>query len=57
MDDDNLDRRVHGVRIIGACASTVPRKSGLLSYKVYSYYPSSGILKAAIHRVRGVTAN
>jgi len=51
---DNLDRRVGGVRIIGACASTVPRKSGLLSYKVYSYYPSSGILKAAIHRLRGV---
>ena len=52
---DNLDRRVHGVRIIGASASTAPQNSGLLSYKVYSYYPNSGILKAAIHRIRGVT--
>jgi 3',5'-cyclic AMP phosphodiesterase CpdA len=50
---DNLDRRVGGVRIIGTRDATVPQKSGLLSYKLYSYYPSSNILKATIRRVRG----
>jgi len=50
---DNLDRRVHGVRIIGARDSTVPRESGMLSYKLYSYYPESGILKASIRRIKG----
>jgi predicted phosphodiesterase len=50
---DNLDRRVHGVRIIGARDSTVPRESGMLSYKLYSYYPESGILKSSIRRIKG----
>ena len=50
---DNLDRRVHGVRIIGARDSTVSRPSGILSYKQYSYYPASGILKASIRRIKG----
>ncbi len=51
---DNLDRRVGGVRIIGTCASTVPHTAGLLSYKLYSYYPASGILKATIRRLKVV---
>ena len=51
---DNLDRRVGGVRIIGTRDATVPQKSGLLSYKVCSYYPESNILKADINRVRGI---
>jgi len=51
---DNLDRRVGGVRIIGTRDSTVPQKSGLLSYKLYTYYPESRILKATIRRVRGI---
>ena len=51
---DNLDRRVGGVRIIGTRDATVPQKSGLLSYKLYSYFPGSKILKAAIRRVKGV---
>ena len=42
---DNLDRSVNSVRIIGTCDSTVTRKSGLLNYKLYSYYPDSKILK------------
>ncbi len=50
---DNLDRRVHGVRIIGARDSTVSRTSGMLSYKLYSYYPESGILKSSIRRIKG----
>jgi DNA repair exonuclease SbcCD nuclease subunit len=49
---DNLDRRVGGVRIIGTCASTVPHTADLLSYKTYTYYPGSGLLKARIRRVR-----
>ncbi len=49
---DNLDRRVGGVRIIGTSASTVPHTAGMLSYKTYSYYPGSGLLKARIRRVR-----
>ena len=52
--NDNLDRRVGGVRIIGTRDSTVPQKSGLLSYKLYTYYPGSRILKATIRRVRGI---
>ena len=51
---DNLDRRIAGVRIIGARDATVPGKSGLLSYKLYSYYPESGLLKATIRRLRGI---
>jgi 3',5'-cyclic AMP phosphodiesterase CpdA len=51
---DNLDRRVAGVRIIGTRDATVPGRSGLLSYKQYSYYPESGLLKATIRRLRGV---
>ena len=51
---DNLDRRVAGVRIIGTRDATVPGKSGLLSYKLYSYYPESGLLKATIRRLRGI---
>ena len=51
---DNLDRRFGGVRIIGTRDSTVPQASRLLSYKVYSYYPGSGILKATIRRLRAV---
>jgi len=51
---DNLDRRVGGVRIIGTRDATVPQKSGFLSYKLYTYYPGSKILKAAIRRVKGV---
>jgi 3',5'-cyclic AMP phosphodiesterase CpdA len=50
---DNLDRRIAGVRIIGTCDATVPRSSGLLSYKHYVYYPKSNILKASINRVSG----
>ena len=45
---DNLDRRVAGVRIIGTRDATVHGGSGLLSYKQYSYYPDSGILKATM---------
>lgn len=52
---DNLDRRVGGVRIIGTRDSTVPQKSGLLSYKIYVYDPRSGLLKATIRRVRGLS--
>lgn len=52
---DNLDRRVGGVRIIGTRDATVPQKSGLLSYKLYTYYPGSKILKATIRRVKGVS--
>jgi 3',5'-cyclic AMP phosphodiesterase CpdA len=52
---DNLDRRVGGVRIIGTRDATVPQKSGLLSYKLYTYFPGSKILKAAIRRVKGVS--
>ena len=52
---DNLDRRVGGVRIVGTRDSTVPQKSGLLSYKLYTYYPGSKILKATIRRVKGVS--
>jgi 3',5'-cyclic AMP phosphodiesterase CpdA len=51
---DNLDRRVAGVRIIGTRDATVPGRSGLLSYKQYSYYPESGLLKAKIRRLRGM---
>jgi len=51
---DNLDRRVGGVRIIGTCASTVPHTAGQLSYKTYTFYPGSGILKARIRRVQGL---
>lgn len=52
---DNLDRRVGGVRIIGTRDSTVPQKSGLLSYKLYTYYPKSKIFKATIRRVKGLS--
>jgi 3',5'-cyclic AMP phosphodiesterase CpdA len=52
---DNLDRRVSGVRIIGTRDSTVPQASGLLSYKLYSYYPESMILKASINRLKGIS--
>jgi 3',5'-cyclic AMP phosphodiesterase CpdA len=52
---DNLDRRVGGVRIIGTRDATVPQKSGLLSYKLLTYYPGSKILKATIRRVKGVS--
>jgi len=52
---DNLDRRVSGVRIIGTRDATVPQNSGLLSYKMYRYYPDSKILKASINRVRGIS--
>jgi 3',5'-cyclic AMP phosphodiesterase CpdA len=52
---DNLDRRVGGVRIIGTRDATVPQKSGLLSYKLYTYHPGSKILKATIRRVKGVS--
>jgi 3',5'-cyclic AMP phosphodiesterase CpdA len=51
---DNLDRRVDGVRIIGTRESTVPLKSGLLTYKQYSFDPKSTILKAEIRRVKGL---
>jgi 3',5'-cyclic AMP phosphodiesterase CpdA len=51
---DNLDRRVGGVRIIGTRESTVPQKSGLLTYKQYSFYPESKSLKAEIRRVKGI---
>ena len=49
-----LDRRVGGVRIIGTRESTVPLASGLLTYKHYSFYPKSAILKAEIRRVKGL---
>lgn len=52
---DNLDRRVSGVRIIGTRDSTVPQRSGLLSYKLYSYYPESMIFKACINRLKGIS--
>jgi 3',5'-cyclic AMP phosphodiesterase CpdA len=52
---DNLDRRIGGVRIIGTRDSTVPQSSGLLSYKLYTYYPGSRILKAAIRRMKGAS--
>jgi 3',5'-cyclic AMP phosphodiesterase CpdA len=52
---DNLDRRVGGVRIIGTSDSTTPKKSGLLGYKIYTFYPGSKILKAVIRRVKGVS--
>jgi 3',5'-cyclic AMP phosphodiesterase CpdA len=42
---DNLDRSVNSVRIIGACDSTVARKSGMLNYKLYSYYSGSKTLR------------
>jgi hypothetical protein len=45
---------VGGVRIIGTRDSTVPRKAGLLGYKLYTFYPGSTILKATIRRVKGV---
>lgn len=51
---DNLDRRVNNVRIIGTRDSTVANSSGLLSYKHYTYFPESGILKAEIRRIRAV---
>jgi 3',5'-cyclic AMP phosphodiesterase CpdA len=51
---DNLERRVGGVRIIGTRESTVPLQSGLLTYKHYSFYPKSKILKAEIRRVKGI---
>ncbi|MCJ7755536.1 MAG: metallophosphoesterase [Thermoanaerobaculales bacterium] len=51
---DNLDRRVNNVRVIGTRDSTVPNLSGLLSFKTYTFYPESGILKAQIRRVRAV---
>ena len=51
---DNLDRRVNNVRIVGTRDSTVANPSRLLSYKQYTYYPGSGILKAQIRRVRAV---
>lgn len=49
---DNLDRRVNNVRIIGTRDATVPNRTGLLSYKQYTFYPGSGILKAQIRRIR-----
>ncbi len=49
---DNLDRRVNNVRIIGTRDATVPNNTGLLSYKQYTFYPDSGMLKAKIRRVR-----
>ena len=52
---DNLDRRVGGVRIIGTRDSTVPQKSGLLSYKLYTFYSGSKIFKAEIRRVKGIS--
>jgi len=42
------------VRIIGTRDSTVPQESGLLSFKLYTYYPESTILKATIRRVKGI---
>ncbi len=51
---DNLDRRVNSMRIIGASDSTITRKSGLLNYKLYSYYLGSKTLKAQIHYLKGV---
>ncbi len=51
---DNLDRRVNSMRIIGTGDSTVTRKSGLLNYKLYSYYPGSKTLKTQIRNLRGV---
>jgi 3',5'-cyclic AMP phosphodiesterase CpdA len=51
---DNLDRRVNNVRIIGTGDSTVPNSSGLLSFKTYTFYPESSLLKAQIRRVRAV---
>jgi 3',5'-cyclic AMP phosphodiesterase CpdA len=51
---DNLDRRVNNVRIIGTRDSTVANSSGHLSYKHYTFYPVSGLLKAEIRRVRAV---
>jgi predicted phosphodiesterase len=51
---DNLDRRVNSMRIIGTGDSTITRKSGLLNYKLYSYYPGSTTLKAQIRYLRGV---
>ncbi len=51
---DNLDRRVNNVRIIGTRDATVPNNTGFLSYKQYTFYPESGILKAQIRRVRTV---
>lgn len=51
---DHLDRRVAGVRIIGTRDATVPGSSGMLSFKHYSYYPESGLLKATIRRLKGI---
>lgn len=51
---DNLDRRVNGVRIIGTCDAAVTGRSGFLSYKLYTFYPRSQLLKASIRRVRGL---
>ena len=53
---DNLDRRVNNVRIIGTRDATVPNSSGLLSFKTYTFYRESGLLKAKIRRVRAVEA-
>jgi hypothetical protein len=53
--NSNRGRRVSGVRIIGTRDSTVPQRSGLLSYKLYRYYPESMILKASINRLKGIS--
>jgi hypothetical protein len=51
---DNLDRRVNYVRLFGTRDAAVPDASGLVSYKQYTFYRDSGILRAQIRRVRAV---
>jgi len=51
---DNLDRRVNHVRLFGTGDATVPDPSGLVSYKQYTFYRDSEILRAQIRRVRAV---